>query len=294
MEKTTTICSADKRTQASFIPEKGGVISSIIMPQGKTDRELLFLPDDFWQADNQNLAGGLSFLFPICGSLERTGVEGNYLHDGNIYHLPMHGFSWNVPWKIIANEASDTLILELTETKDTLIMYPFPFKVQLIYKVGNAKLTCEQIYTNTGTEPMVYYAGFHPCFLTPSHDAGKEQVILDFKPKRLFRYNDQLTDLIGEKKPFDLPISIADHSMNEQLAEVDPTNIVHLKYPDGFNLYMKTCELFRYQQKHTLPQRPFICIEPWMGFPNALNTAVGSRWLMPGESETGFLELWGQ
>jgi galactose mutarotase-like enzyme len=291
MEKATTICSADGRTEASFIPEKGGICCSIIMPHGKTDRELLFLPDDFWQIDNHELAGGLSFLFPICGNLERMGVEGNYLHDGNIYHLPTHGFSWNMPWKVI-NAASDTVILELTDTKDTLVMYPFSFKIQLIYKISDAKLTCEQVYTNIGTEPMVYYAGFQPYFLTPAHDEGKEQVILNFRPKRLFRYNDQFTDLIGEKKPFEVPISIADHSMNEQLAEVDENSIVHLKYPNGFNLYMKTCELFRYQQKSTVPQKPFICIEPWMGFPNALNTAIGSRWLMPGERETGCLELW--
>ncbi len=28
-----------------------------------------------------------------------------------------------------------------------------------------------------------------------------------------------------------------------------------------------------------------------MSFPNALNTAKGSRWLMPGKSEVGYLEL---
>ena len=59
-------------------------------------------------------------------------------------------------------------------------MYPFSFKVQLIYKVTNGKLTCEQTYTNTDDKTMLYYAGFHPYFLTPKPGKGKEKVMLNF------------------------------------------------------------------------------------------------------------------
>ena len=120
--------------------------------------------------------------------------------------------------------------------------------------------------------------------------------MLNFKPNRLFRYNDRLTDVNGEKKMFDLPASITDPNINEQLTEVKEDNIVNLTYPDGFNLFMRTwgtkdLNLFPYMQIYTMPKKPFICIEPWMGHPNALNTAYGCRWLRPGSSEKGVLEL---
>jgi len=289
--ETYTIYSPDGRTQASFVPERGGSGYSIIMPFGNRDRELLYSESFFEEKADDEFPNGWPFLFPICGRLEHMGIEGNYLHDENIYHLPIHGFSWSMPWQVVYSDNPDSLILELTDNEDTHKMYPFSFKVQLIYKVSDCKLTCEQIYTNTDNKPMVYYAGFHPYFLTPHLGAGKEKVMLDFKPKRFFHYNDRLTGLIGEKKPFNLPISIVDHRINEQLTEVIEDNIATLQYPDGFNIHMKTSNIFRYLQKYTIYKKPFICIEPWMGFPNALNTAKGSRWLMPGNSEVGYLEL---
>lgn len=302
-EKTTnrgfevyTIVSSDGHTRASFIPEKGGIGNSIIMPHKGKEREILFLHDDFWEKTNPERFSGWPFLFPVCARLERMGKPGNYLYGGNIYTMPIHGFAWSLPWKVIDDEKPNQLALELTETKDTLAMYPFQFKVQLTYKVEDGKLICEQIYTNTGDKQMVYYAGFHPYFLTPKPGKGKDKVVLDFQPIRLMRYNDRLTDLIGVGKPFELPVQVTDPKINEQLTEVAESNVVNLQYPDGFNLYMK-CRgvpdpcLFRYIQFYTMTDKPFICIEPWMAFPNALNTSIGSRYLSPGGSERGLLEL---
>ncbi|MCK4608754.1 MAG: aldose epimerase [Gammaproteobacteria bacterium] len=286
-----TIISADGGTRASFVPEKGGVGSSIIMSHEQKERELLFLHDSFWEQEMPDLPGGWPFLFPVCARIERMGNYGNYLYDCNVYSLPIHGFSWNEKWRVLPDQRDDTLTLELTETKNSLAAYPFRFKVQLTYKVTQGKLTCHQIYTNTGNKPMVYYAGFHPYFLTPEANSGKEQVMLNFQPKRLLRYNDKLTDIIGEQKLFNLPIPVTDNRINEQLCEVKENNITHLAYPDGFNLYMQTSDQFRYLQTYTMTDKPFFCVEPWMAFPNALNTSTGCRWLASGKSEQAYVEL---
>jgi galactose mutarotase-like enzyme len=292
-----TISSADGRTRASFVPEKGGVGSSIVMPYNGRERELLFLHDNFWQRNNvYDLSGGWPFLFPICARLERMGKAGSYLHDGKIYQMPIHGFAPYLSWKVLQNNASDTLMLELTDSAQTLAMYPFKFKVQLTYKVNNCKLTCEQIYTNIGDKPMPYYAGFHPYFLTPPATNGKAEVVLNYKPLRCLRYNSRLTDIVGEKALFAIPTSVANPEINEQLTEVPVNNIINLTYPDGFNLFMQTTNegvdnLFRYLQLYTIANKPFICVEPWMAFPNALNTILGTRILAPSCSETACISL---
>ena len=48
---------------------------------------------------------------------------------------------------------------------------------------------------------------------------------------------------------------------------------------------------FSYVQLYTIPEQPFFCVEPWMSFPNAMNTVSGVRWLQPGQTECGILTL---
>jgi galactose mutarotase-like enzyme len=294
-----TIVADDNQTRASFVPARGGVGSSIIMSYKGIERELLFLHDNFWQPVIKDLPGGWPFLFPICARLERAGVKGNYLYDGKIYHLDIHGFSWQLPWLVINNDRNDTLTMELTSNHETLKHYPFKFRILLKYQVSASKLICKQIYTNLDNKRMPYYAGFHPYFLTPAAKQGKEKVQLDFMPIRTLQYNEQLTDIIGEKATLKMPAAITDPNINEQLSEVPHDNISTLTYPDGFKLHMqlhseKHLRLFPYVQLYTIPEKPFFCIEPWMSFPNALNSVFGARWLMPGHSDEATLELSGE
>ena len=291
-----TIISADGGTQASFVPEKGGVGSSIIMPFGNNKRELLFQHTHFWERNNPHIPGGWPFLFPVCARLERNNVAGDYLYDGKLYNLPIHGFAPYLPWEA-SSHTNDTLTMKLCATPQTLAMYPFDFCVELIYKVANKMLTCEQRYTNNGEKPLPYYAGFHPYFLTPPAANGKEKVRIDFKATRHFKCNEKLTDLIGDQELLKLPASVADSKINEQLSLLGKDKTVTLAYPDGLKINLEAAgiedpNLFSYLQLYTQPQEPFICIEPWMGFPNALNTIQGVRWLKPNQSEHGILKLW--
>lgn len=291
-----TISSNDGRTRASFVPEKGGAGSSIIMPDGNQERELLFLHDYFWQKELPDLPGGWPFLFPICARLQRNGQMGAYLYDGHIYHLPIHGFSWRSAWEVVDANKSDQITLLLRDNKETLAMYPFSFAIKLTYKVAHNKLICEQTYTNKSQQPMPYYAGFHPYFLTPLPNQGKEKVLLDYQPERWFFYNKDYTDLIGEKSLFKLPVAITQAEINETITKVGENKEVKLIYPNNFILHLNAegindPNLFSYVQLYTMPNKPFFCVEPWMAFPNALNTVSGVRWLQPGESESGLLLL---
>ncbi|MGB6976526.1 MAG: aldose epimerase [Gammaproteobacteria bacterium] len=291
-----TICAADGKTRASFVPEKGGVGSSLIMPDQHGERELLFLHDFFWQRELPDLPGGWPFLFPICARIERNGKEGNYLYDGHVYNLPIHGVSWWNTWQVLDNEHADQITLALFDNETTLAHYPFAFEVRLTYRVSPGKLTCEQTYINCGDKPMPYYAGFHPYFLTPAFGAGKEKVLLNLEPSKRFVYNNRLTDLIGERELPVLPTPITNPDINEQLMQLGHNKTTQLIYPDGFVIRM-TAEgqedpnLFSYLQCYTISNKPFFCVEPWMAFPNALNTVSGVRWLAAGASERGLLTL---
>ena len=140
-----TISAIDGITQASFVPEKGGVGSSIILPFAGEGRELLFQHHHFWEKGNPHLPGGWPFIFPVCARIERGGVQGNYLYDGKVYNMKIHGFAPYLPWKVVEHFA-DSITLSLRDTEETLQQYPFNFLIELKYRVDHGVLTCVQRY----------------------------------------------------------------------------------------------------------------------------------------------------
>jgi len=284
---------ADSCTRADFIPEKGGVASSIIMPSKAGPREILFLHDYFWQKDLHDLGGGFPFLFPVCARLKRNQVLGGYLYDGHTFQMPIHGFAPYLSWKV-ADHGDDYLIMHLRETKESLAMYPFRFEVELHYQIADGELICKQRYHNCDDKPMPYYAGFHPYFLIPE-GIHKNKVSLNFRPRRHLIYNEDYTDILAEGPLLKLPSLIDNPALSEQLTQVN-SNQTALNFPDGFTLNMQANgiedqHLFSYVQLYTVPDLPFFCIEPWMAFPNAMNSVAGVRWLAPGQQEHGVLMI---
>ncbi len=287
-----TISSRDHSAHATFIPARGATIASIIMP---SCGELLYLHDFFWDQAIDDLPGGMPFIFPICARVSRQGKFGDYLFDGNIYNLKIHGFSWYLPWEVL-NEVADSVTFVLRDSEETRLRYPFSFEVRLKYKIDSQQLTCQQTYINNSQKPMPYYAGFHPYFLTPPVGHGKEAVCLNYSPIRRFQYNDDYTDLRGECDLFKLPTSVANPEINEQLTEVGEDKSIELAFPQGHRLHMTTQDakypdLFPYVQIYTMVDKPFICVESWMSFPNAMNTVSGVRWLPPAQREVSILKL---
>jgi galactose mutarotase-like enzyme len=228
--------------------------------------------------------------------LERDGQAGCYLYDGRVYQMKNHGFSMRMPWEVV--EATGTaLTLRLRDTEATLLQYPFPFEVTLRFEARDGAFSIEQEYANTGSAPMPYYAGFHPYYLTPPPGAGKEQTRIRYKTRTQLRYNERLTHIVGREASPLLPQSITSPEINERLTEVAPATGVELVFPDGMVLHtvaegVEDPHLFPFVQLYTMTENPFFCVEPWMGFPNALNTVKGCRWLAPGQREKGRLRVW--
>ncbi len=290
-----TIRSADGGSFVTCVPERGGILTSIVMPGGEAPRELLYHHDFLWNETIDDLPGAWPFCFPVCARLERDGQVGVYNYDGQQYHLSIHGFAWQLPWDIEL-DADDMFTLVLRDNEQTRQQYPFEFEIRLQYKIEDGRLLCRQTYTNRGNKAMPYNAGFHPYFLTPIPQMGKANVSLNYNPQRRFVYNDRLTDIVGETDCFATPVSIATAEINEQLTQVGADKTAFLTFPDGDKIEMtaegvEDEDLFPFIQLYTMAEKPFFCIEPWMGQPNAMNSVLGMRWLEPGQSEQGLLHL---
>jgi len=291
-----TIKSSDGKTQMSFVPAKGAAGNSFVVQHAGKERELLFIHDHFWDLNSPHLPGGWPFLFPICARIERDRVAGNYLYDGHLYNMPIHGIAAYFAWQVTDASKPDSITLQLTDTPKSRAQYPFSFKIELTYIITANQLICKQKYTNTGDKPLPYYAGFHPYFLTPQPGQGKEKVILDYQPVRHFQYNVRMTDLIGEQPLFKTPIAVTSPEIHEQLVLLGENKLLTLIYPDGLKMKMQVLgtsdkDLFSYAQVYSPDDQPFVCVEPWMSFPNALNTVSGVRWLKPQQCDEAELSL---
>ncbi|MCI0479278.1 aldose epimerase, partial [Candidatus Uhrbacteria bacterium] len=257
--------------------------------------ETLYLHPYFWDKTSERTRGGFPFLFPICGRLERDGKMGAYLYDARLYTMPIHGFAMRMPWAVL-NHTADRLTLGLRDTETTRRVYPFSFVLTLEFRIAPDAFAIGVRCENTGKGVLPYYAGFHPFFLTPMPGAGKEAVLLDFRPLRCLAYNERLTDLAGERALPACPLPVTDPAINETLTVVGAENETRLTYPDGKTLRIRAegdedPDLFAYLQFYTMPDRPFFCVEPWMAFPNALNAVAGARRLPPGAFESGTLTV---
>jgi len=294
--KRYSIVSEDGKTQATIVPERGAFVSSLILPFPSGSRETLFLHDYAWQTELDDLPGGIPFLFPVCARLSRNEEEGAYLYDGKLYRLKIHGFSWFETWSV-TQVTQHSIEVTLRDNANTFSYYPFHFCITLKFTVFNERLECHQTYQNNEKQKsMPYYAGFHPYFLTPDIGQGKEKVILQCHPVRQLQYNATLTDIVGEKPILKTPVVITDHSINEQLLVLGDDKLITLTFPSGDVLKINAHgiqdpNMFSYLQLYTIPNKPFFCTEPWMSFPNAMNTVSGVRFLKPGQQEEAVFQV---
>ena len=295
--KTMSIRSANGQNQATFMPEKGGLCTSLIMadPVKKGEgRELLYLPQSIDLETYPKLGVAWPFCFPICGRLNRNG-ESVYLYHHQRYSLNIHGFSHGLPWEVLSHGA-DHITLQLKASRTTREHYPFEFEVQLAYQITDKQFLCTQTVVNHGKNAMPYYAGFHPYFWIDPARYQKADVVLNALPLKRLKYNENLTDIVGEKALFSLPIAITEPEVNESLLFLGHDRKVQLRFPDHSTLEMAVegvtdPAMYPYLQLYHIPSEPFFCIEPWMGHPNAMNTANATRVLLPEASETAQLKL---
>jgi len=292
--ETYTITSMDGSSSAMFIPGRGGILASLVLPGKQGARELLFQHDYFADKELPDLPGGMPFLFPICGRLQRLDQENMYQYDGQIFSMEKHGFAWREAWSV-SSLTDETLTLELKDNERTKKMYPFSFRVELIYQIHRSCLICQHRIYNTDSKPMPYYAGFHPYYLTPEPGKGKDELTVDFDSVRRMVLNESLTDVVCEDSAVSTPLKITDPAINEQLFQVYSKETI-LRFQNGEALHMiaegtDDPQLYSYLQLYTREDKPYFCAEPWMSFPNAMNSVQGTRWIQPGGSDHGMLTI---
>ena len=118
-----------------------------------------------WQGDPTYWGRRSPVLFPIVGSVWQK----QFRVDGQVYEMGQHGFARDMDFELVC--VSDTEVwYKLESTEDTLKAYPWPFILEIGYKLDGDSVEVLWKVTNPGDKEMYFQIGAHPAFNYPEYD----------------------------------------------------------------------------------------------------------------------------
>jgi len=238
------------------IKNEGAELTSIKF----NNKEMLHNGEKFW--DRQS-----PILFPTVGRLR----DNQTIINDKKYEIPQHGFAKDMEFELIQEtENSKTYLAKSNE--ETLKMYPFKFELYTKYIVNENNLTVEYKVINKDNKEMLFGIGGHPGFKLDMpqeeyyFELGLEEDEVEFmevegnyisnKPAKNILKNNKIIEIT--KDTF-----INDAIMMKKLK----SNTIALKQKkDNKKILEFTFEEFPILAIWSMPEAPFICLEPWFNY----------------------------
>lgn len=243
---------------ARVAPGRGALVTALIV----AGRDVLFMDRSTLADPSKSVRGGIPLLFPFAGRLDG---------DRLVYAdstMKQHGFARNKAWTVVEQRAGFAR-LALEADAGTRQVYPHAFRLEQSLTLLPRGLHVELLIHNRGSASMPVAPGWHPYFPCPS--AAKPRVrphgvdALDsarFTPGVEFDFG--VTAPVTGRAAFDLP----------ELGRLEL----------GFSPEM------RFLQCWGLPGRDFICLEPFLGPNNTINTPARLE-VAPGQAHVLWMRV---
>jgi len=131
-------------------------------------------PISFAEFQQRPTSYGIPILFPFPNRI-RDGVF-PFRGEQYIVNPPRHGFVRDKAWRVQSHGASDAAGAWLTSSFDAaqypeqiLQQFPFPFRVEVTYRLKDSRLEMETVARNMGEREMPVGFGIHPYFRRPQN-----------------------------------------------------------------------------------------------------------------------------
>ncbi|MGL4913395.1 MAG: aldose 1-epimerase family protein [Romboutsia sp.] len=232
-----------------------------------------FDKDILWNGDNRFWGRRSPILFPIVGRLKnnQTAIE------NNTYAMGQHGFARDMDFEVIAS-ASNLVSYKLTSNEKTKQYYPYCFDLVITYTLNDTSINVNWSVTNTDCKDIHFSIGAHPAFNIDNNSLA--EYYLECK----CRDNIEKIDLEGPFASKRTSIDILEKiNLSAELFENDAliyTNIdeIAIKSNKDDHAVRLTFTNFPlvgiwtpyYKESNSVA--PFICIEPWYGLADDINT----------------------
>lgn len=244
------------------VSEHGAELQSI----RKDDYEYL------WQGNPEYWGRRSPVLFPIVGSV----WEKCFRVDGKVYEMGQHGFARDMDFELVS--AADTEVWYILESSEkTLAAYPWPFVLEIGYRLEGSSVEVLWKVTNPGETEMYFQIGAHPAFNYPGYDpdAVDRGVVAFDRNDNLQRSGFKGKGCVDPQARFPIPLS--DDGMlrlkRDTFDDIDTLmlendqvhKVVFLK--NDSSPYLTVTFDAPVVAIWSPPKRnaPFFCIEPWYG-----------------------------
>jgi aldose 1-epimerase len=165
-----TLSSSSSGSSAEIVPAWGNNCVSFRAP------EPVLEPVPFDELKAKPTSSGNPILFPF----PNRASDGVLRYQGKSYPVspPRHGFVRDKPWKVIGQGASDSEGAWVRSAIDAgdfraqiLEQFPFPFRLEVTYRLIDRRLEMETVVGNGGEAALPFGFGIHPYFVRPARGA---------------------------------------------------------------------------------------------------------------------------
>jgi galactose mutarotase-like enzyme len=243
--------------QATIAPARGALVSSLQIG----DKQLLYLDRATFDDPTKNVRGGIPVLFPYAGKLENgvLRVVGT--------QMGQHGFGRNRPWEVKERKPWRLRMALLPEESDQAV-YPFHFFAEQTCTILPFGLEVELCIFNNGEQPMPVSPGWHPYFNCPGPEKSNVKSGVAAVDQTQF----------SNEREFDFGVV------------APPNGRANFRIPDIGSLTLSFSPQMRHLQFWSQPGKDFICIEPFTGPNNTINTERRID-IPPGHARTFWMKI---
>lgn len=250
------------------ISEKGAELTSLI----SKDTGLEYI----WQADPEYWNRHAPILFPFVGRLK----DNQYRYQGKTYAMGQHGFARDMDFTLV-EQSEDTAVFSLKSSEKTRENYPFDFELFVTYELGGDGLRIRNKVINSGDNEMIFAIGGHPAFRVPLEDGFKfSDYYLAFSPQKSrikMPLNGPFVDLdqktLGQTNT-NLHLTRKLFQNDALIFETIGANSFSIRNEDSehsITLHYSDIPYVGFWSPYE-KEAPFVCIEPWHGFADPVNT----------------------
>jgi galactose mutarotase-like enzyme len=249
------------------IKAHGAELDSIVHKQNQLEY--------LWQGDAAFWGKKSPILFPIVGTLKNN----SFSFEGENYTLPRHGFARDKVFTLEHHTADEATFLLVSDEK-SLENYPFSFEFRLHYALKDNILSVTYAVKNTSEDLMYFSVGGHPAFRVPLVDGTTyTDYFIELNAAETSGRYPLSKDGLLELAPNPFLQNTDKIPLNPALFYEDAVVLKHLSAKSMAILSEKTThglrmsfEGFPYFGIWAAKNAPFVCLEPWCGIADSVNT----------------------
>jgi len=277
------------------------LLKATIHPKGAELQSLLQKESGIeymWKGDPAVWGKHSPILFPIVGALK----DNTYLYQDKPYQLSRHGFARDNQFAV-ESQSFDRIVFLLKQNEASLQVFPFNFDLRIGYVVLDASIAVTYEVVNTGKETMYFSVGGHPAFTLPiTPDTVYDDYYLQFdQAETAGRWPIAEGGLL---KTASIPF-LNDTQQLPLTKSLFATDALVFK-----NLNSSCVSLLSHKTEHGLkmdfpgfpylgiwaaPNADFLCIEPWCGIADSVDTmqlVEEKEGINKLEAGAGFVRTW--